>query len=216
MKILIAEDEPEIWKPYKIALEARGHTVEISEDGEECLKKYNVELLKQTHLKSNSTSVARASSSISDNEKAAATTVTSSSNHQKSKKEVTKNGSAAWILPTPPFDAVVLDYRMPKKDGLQTAKEILELDPRQRIIFASAYVKETLEASVKELKKVVELMQKPFEADALVDTIEDRESFEALKGLIVSIKKFDLEKPTTDQISSLFEGLRKLQKGRTF
>jgi hypothetical protein len=90
------------------------------------------------------------------------------------------------------------------------------MDPRQRIIFASAYVKETLEDSVKELKKVVELMQKPFEADALVDTIEDRESFEALKGLIVSIKKFDLERPTTDQISSLFEGLRKLQKGRTF
>jgi CheY-like chemotaxis protein len=49
---------------------------------------------------------------------------------------------------------------MPKKDGLEAAKEILELNPRQRIIFASAYVKETLEDSVKQLKQVVELMQK--------------------------------------------------------
>src|SRR2546426_4166067 len=43
-----------------------------------------------------------------------------------------------------PFDAVLLDYRMPKKDGMEVAKEVLELYPRQRIIFASAYVKETL------------------------------------------------------------------------
>jgi hypothetical protein len=69
---------------------------------------------------------------------------------------------------------------------------------------------------VKELKLVVEFMQKPFEADTLADTIEDKASFEALKGLIVSIKEFDLERPTKDQISSLFEGLRKIQKGRTF
>ncbi|HEY7081186.1 MAG TPA: hypothetical protein VH500_15925 [Nitrososphaeraceae archaeon] len=69
---------------------------------------------------------------------------------------------------------------------------------------------------MKELKLVVEFMQKPFEADTLADTIEDKASFEALKGLIVSIKEFDLERPTKDQISSLFEGLRKIQKGRTF
>jgi CheY-like chemotaxis protein len=172
MKILIAEDESEIWRPYKVALEARGHKVVISEDGEECLRKYHAELLKQQKIKTKS--------------------------------------------PSPPFDAVVLDYRMPKKDGLETAKEILELNPKQRIIFASAYVKETLEDSVKQLKQVVELIQKPFEADALVDTIEDKEAYEGLKTLIVNIKQFDLDNPTKEQISSLFEGLRKIQKGRTF
>jgi DNA-binding response OmpR family regulator len=41
MKILIAEDESEIWRPYKVALETRGHNVVISEDGEECLRKYH-------------------------------------------------------------------------------------------------------------------------------------------------------------------------------
>lgn len=209
MKILIAEDEPEIWRPYKVALEARGHKVVISEDGEECLRKYNTELLKQKKVKTISSSTATASSLKKE-------TVTSSSNQQKQdKKAGSKLNSSPSLLP-PPFDAVILDYRMPRKDGLEVAKEILELNPRQRIIFASAYVKETLEDSVKQLKQVVELMQKPFEADTLADTIEDKVAYEVLKTLIVNIKELDVENPTKEQISSLFEGLRKIQKGRTF
>jgi hypothetical protein len=51
----------------------------------------------------------------------------------------------------------------PKKDGLQIAKEILEINPEHRIIFASAYIKETLVESVKELKRVVELYKSPFQ-----------------------------------------------------
>jgi CheY-like chemotaxis protein len=39
-----------------------------------------------------------------------------------------------------PFDVVVLDYKMPSKDGMEVAKEILQINPYQRIIFASAYV----------------------------------------------------------------------------
>ena len=39
-----------------------------------------------------------------------------------------------------PFDTVVLDYKMPHLDGMQVAKEILAVNPRQRIIFASAYI----------------------------------------------------------------------------
>jgi CheY-like chemotaxis protein len=38
-----------------------------------------------------------------------------------------------------PFDAVVLDHRMPKMNGLEVAKEIISLNPHQRIIIASAY-----------------------------------------------------------------------------
>jgi CheY-like chemotaxis protein len=68
-----------------------------------------------------------------------------------------------------PFEVVILDYRMPRMDGLQVAKEILTINPRQRIIFASAYVKETLKDSVKGLKQVVELLQKPFSSQILVD-----------------------------------------------
>jgi CheY-like chemotaxis protein len=121
--------------------------------------------------------------------------------------------------PSPPYDAVVLDYRMPKKDGLQVAKEILAANPSQRIIFASAYVKETLRESVKELRQVVELMQKPFLPEALVDVVEDIEAYPELKKLFVNVRNMtesDFEDPSPDLIKDILEGLKKIQKGRTF
>lgn len=202
MKILIAEDEPDIWKPYKIALEARNHEVVVTENGEECLEIYQQELLDQTKSSSSS-------SSSSSSKKTITTSITNNN--------VDDNNTSPTLQPIPPFDVVVLDYRMPKRDGMEVAKEILELNPNQRIIFASAYVKETLEDSVKQLKQVVELMQKPFEADALVDTIEDKEVYQGLKKLMINVRQMDKEsEPTEEQIKDLFEGLRKIQKGRTF
>jgi DNA-binding response OmpR family regulator len=115
-----------------------------------------------------------------------------------------------------PFDAVILDYMMPRKDGMQVAKEILEINPKQRIIFASAYVEETLEDSVKQLKQVVELMQKPFGADVLVNTIEDKEVYEGLKQIMLSMKQIKDMNPSPMQLRSVLESLRKIQKGRTF
>jgi CheY-like chemotaxis protein len=117
-------------------------------------------------------------------------------------------------LPPSYFDVVILDYKMPKKDGLQVAKEILEVNPDQRIIFASAYVKETLAESVKELKRVVELIQKPFSLSALVDTLEDKDAYQGLSQLVNCIKDIDGFGPTSDQVRDLFEGLRKIQKHR--
>jgi DNA-binding response OmpR family regulator len=115
-----------------------------------------------------------------------------------------------------PFDAVILDYMMPRKDGMQVAKGILEMNPKQRIIFASAYVEETLVDIVKQLKMVVELMQKPFGADALVNTIEDKEIYEGLKQIMLSMKQIKDESPSPKQLKSVLESLRKIQKGRTF
>jgi CheY-like chemotaxis protein len=201
MKILIAEDEPDIWKPYKIALEARNHEVVVTENGEECLEIYQQELLDQTKSSSSSSSLS--------SKKTITTPITNNN--------VDNNNTSPTLQPIPPFDVVVLDYRMPEKDGMEVAKEILELNPHQRIIFASAYVKETLEDSVKQLKQVVELMQKPFEADALVDTIEDKEVYQGLKKLMINVRQMDKEsEPTEEQLKDLFEGLRKIQKGRTF
>ena len=114
------------------------------------------------------------------------------------------------------FDAVILDYMMPRKDGMQVAEEILAMSPKQRIIFASAYVEETLEDTVKQLKQVVELMQKPFGADALVNTIEDKEIYEGLKQIMLNLKQIKDANPSPKQLKSLLESLKKIQKGRTF
>jgi CheY-like chemotaxis protein len=177
MRVLIAEDELDIALSYKKALERKDHEVIITSDGEECLKKYRLDIEQESKDTNNSPQSSSSSSS---------------------------------------FDAVILDYKMPKKDGIEVAKEILEMNSKQRIIFASAYVKDTLEDAVKELKRVVELIQKPFEANALVDTLEDKEVYENLKDLMKSVRRIRENQPTQKQIKDLLESLRKIQKGRTF
>lgn len=85
-----------------------------------------------------------------------------------------------------PFDAVILDYKMQDMDGMQVANEILTINPQQRLIFASAYIKETLLDSVKQLKQPVELLQKPFGEEALIYTVEKKEIYSELQRLIYS------------------------------
>jgi CheY-like chemotaxis protein len=125
-----------------------------------------------------------------------------------------KEGEHDGRTPLSYFDVLILDYKMPKKDGLQVAKEILEINPEQRIIFASAYVKETLSESVKELKRLVELMQKPFSVSSLSDTVENTEAYGGLKMLMTTSRDIieDLDNLSGDQIRELFEGLRRVQK----
>ena len=197
MRILIAEDESDISHTYRVALESRNHDVNIANDGISCLKIYREELANRRQ--------------------------TSSDNSM----QYNNNAHGSAPLATSPYDVVVLDYKMPGKDGMEVAKEILTINPDQRIIFASAYVKETLENSVKELKRVVELLQKPFEIQAFIDTIEDKQVYEELKKIMVNIRAIDDDTISSGQESSdpstsrermrdLFECLRKIQKNRTF
>ncbi len=187
----MAEDEKDIRTTYCSVLEKRGHEVVLTSDGEDCLAVYTNEL---RHKKQR----------IQESEI----------------KHYSHRDGQASSSSLSPFDLVILDYRMPKKDGLQVAKEILQINPMQRIIFASAYVKETLEESVKELKRVVEMVQKPFSLFALVDTVENREAYEGLKMLMVTakdiVKEEDFDNPSSDQIRELFEGLRRVQKFKGF
>jgi CheY-like chemotaxis protein len=118
--------------------------------------------------------------------------------------------------PDSPFDVVILDYQMPKKNGLDVATEILAIVPKQRIIFASAYVENTLKDSIKNLKQIVELMQKPFTLQMLLDTIEDKDIYHELEKLNVDIKNLKELDPTHAQIRDYLEALKKIQKGRTF
>src|SRR5574338_224786 len=137
LKILVAEDEQSIRVQYRIILEARGHSVTATADGEECITAYR----------------------------------------------------RALEPPGVPFDAVILDYRMPRLDGLGAARQILELCGDQRIIFASAYVAETLRQAARELHRIVELLQKPFGLDYLVEVVEDTEVYGRLASLNVKVRQ---------------------------
>ncbi|HEX9678566.1 response regulator [Nitrososphaera sp.] len=91
------------------------------------------------------------------------------------------------------FDVVVLDYEMPKLNGLETAERILRINPDQRVVFASAHVKDTLRESVKNLHQVVELIQKPFEPKMLVELIENTTTIQDLKEINEFVLRTDVE-----------------------
>jgi CheY-like chemotaxis protein len=198
MQILIAEDDLDISTLYKKALEKNKHQVVITSNGEECLTNYRT-TLKNTAAKALQPSKADA----------AATEIDSFRDYDaKFRKVIDTNVSQ--------YDVVILDYSMPGMNGMEVAKVILNANPHQRIIFASAYVKETLEHSVKELKQVVELMQKPFSLKQLTDTVEDTEAFEELRELNVNVDRIKEADLTHEQILDLLDKLRRIQKNRAF
>lgn len=116
----------------------------------------------------------------------------------------------------PFFDVVILDYKMPRRDGLEVAKEILRVNPEQRIIIASGFVDETVVESVRQLRRVTEVMRKPFSLDALLETVEDGQIYEGLKTLMVNLRFLKNGYPSEGQMKEIFDGLRKIQKNRTY
>jgi len=67
-------------------------------------------------------------------------------------------------------DLVIMDYRMPGKDGIQTTRELLEMDPSVPVVFSSAdkSVRErALEAGA------VSFWSKPFPVGLLVNAMFD-------------------------------------------
>jgi CheY-like chemotaxis protein len=125
-----------------------------------------------------------------------------------SKAEDPTKRSTHW---NQPFEAVILDYRMPQMNGMEVAKEILAVNPHQRIIFASAYIQETVKDSVKELKQVVELLQKPFSYHVLLDTVSDKQIYNRLKKYNVDffLKKAELSHEQLVEVLKILESSRK-------
>ena len=115
-----------------------------------------------------------------------------------------------------PFDVVVLDCKMPHINGIEVAKEILAVNPHQRIIFASAYIKDTVIDSIKNLRHVMmESVQKPFELKRLIDLIEDKMVYQELKRLNVDIDIIKAVNPTHEQVSDLLERLQNIRNTKS-
>ncbi len=70
------------------------------------------------------------------------------------------------------FDLVILDYRMPKMDGLEVASEIHKLKPKQAMIIVTAYVDVLINEIVSKLDKNVVCIQKPVDPDLFSKMVE--------------------------------------------
>lgn len=71
-----------------------------------------------------------------------------------------------------PFDVVILDHKMPLMDGFQVAKEIISINPNQRIIIASGYDKNIFEEAAEHFQLPLEVIEKPFSRSTLVNLVE--------------------------------------------
>jgi CheY-like chemotaxis protein len=120
LKILVAEDEPEIMRIYTLLLKNKGYEVVGTDDGKKCIEAYKLRLKDASDGKT-------------------------------------------------PFDLVMLDYRMPQKNGTEVAEAILDLCPAQKLLMVTAY-RDQLELKDEKLKKM-QLMEKPFDVDELLTRI---------------------------------------------
>jgi two-component system chemotaxis response regulator CheY len=66
-------------------------------------------------------------------------------------------------------DIIIMDHRMPIMNGVDATKEILRINPKQKVIFVSADVlveKEARDAGA------IEFLPKPFRMDDLIEKME--------------------------------------------
>ncbi|KAF6247062.1 hypothetical protein C6990_05100 [Nitrosopumilus sp. b3] len=68
------------------------------------------------------------------------------------------------------FDVLILDHSMPQKNGAEVASDILSLNPKQKIILASAYALST-ERNFSKLKDRILFLQKPFQLSKILELV---------------------------------------------
>lgn len=207
MRILVAEDDLDTSMLYKKALERRNHNVILTSSGTACIRNY-LENFPDIATLPNST---LSSATTSETSK-----MSSSPRHGKlNSRGIQIRKAASATSPMGSYDVVILDYRLPGINGMKVAKEIFEINPRQRIVFASAYVEETLQESAKQLKRIVELVKKPFRLGELIDKLEDKELYEELKTLDVDVDLIRAARPSHELLLDLLERLTRIQTTRT-
>lgn len=74
-----------------------------------------------------------------------------------------------------PYDVVIMDFSMPRKDGAEAVGEILDDRPNQRILFATAYENDMIK-KFSHIRRPVEVLNKPFSIKSLIQSLETKVS----------------------------------------
>ncbi len=101
------------------------------------------------------------------------------------------------------FDVVILDQKMPFMTGLQAAAEILNINPRQRIIFASGYIEKTLLDTLTKLDRAIAVIEKPFSLDVLEHMINNVAIFEKLEKININQEEKDIKEKVAEIMTVL-------------
>ena len=96
------------------------------------------------------------------------------------------------------FDVVILDQKMPFMTGLQAAAEILDINPQQRIIFASGYIEKTLLDILTKLNRAIAVIEKPFSLDVLEHMINNVAIFEKLEKININQQEKDIKEKAAE------------------
>jgi two-component system cell cycle response regulator CpdR len=91
--------------------------------------------------------------------------------HIKSEQSSSKRSPSSKTVSSP-FDLIILDYRMPKRNGVEVAEQILSKVPNQRILLATAYSHELAGLEVLKSSPNIEMINKPFEFEVLAGVVE--------------------------------------------
>jgi len=148
MRILIADDELDILRLYRVFLEGKGKEVTLTTDGRKCVEAYK----------------------------------------RKNNSQQSENY----------FDVVILDHKLPFMTGLQAAAGILNINPQQRIIFASGYLEKTLLEVLTKLDKAIAVIEKPFSLDVLDDMINNTAIFEKLEKININQKEKNISQKMSE------------------
>jgi len=101
------------------------------------------------------------------------------------------------------FDVVILDQKMPFMTGLQAASEILDINPQQRIIFASGYIEKTLLDILTKLNRAIAVIEKPFSLDVLEHMINNVSIFEKLEKININQQEKDIKEKVAEIMTVL-------------
>ena len=82
--------------------------------------------------------------------------------------------------------------------GLQAAAEILNINPQQRIIFASGYLEKTLLEVLTKLDRAIAVIEKPFSLDVLDDMINNTVIFEKLEKININQKEKNISQKMSE------------------